>query len=170
MAAFASSYIKTEGSQVTRSADAASMTGANFSSWFNNAEGTFYNEATAPAINQIILAASDGTNNNRVLIQQGTNNRNLTISVGGVGQASINVAATSGVTTKSSAAYATNSAQLAANGTLGVEDISVSLPVVDRLQIGRSADGTFGYLNGTIRKLSFYPRRLANAEIVGLTS
>jgi hypothetical protein len=146
------------------------MTGANFSSWYNQAEGAFYNEATAPAINQVILAASDGTNNNRVLIQQATNNRNLTISVGGVSQASINVAATSGVTAKSSAAYATNSAQLAVNGTLGTEDTSVSLPVVNRLQIGRSADGTFGYLNGHIRQIVYYPRRLANSELQAITS
>ena len=37
--AFPTSYIKTEASQVTRAADSASMSGANFSSW-NNTTGT----------------------------------------------------------------------------------------------------------------------------------
>jgi hypothetical protein len=43
--AFPTSYIKTEASQVTRSADSASMTGANFSDWYRQDEGTLYTEA-----------------------------------------------------------------------------------------------------------------------------
>ena len=40
--AFATSYIPTVSSTVTRNADAASITGTNFSSWYNNSQGTFY--------------------------------------------------------------------------------------------------------------------------------
>ena len=40
--AFPTSYIKTEASQVTRAADVASMTGTNFSSWYNALNGVFY--------------------------------------------------------------------------------------------------------------------------------
>ena len=40
--AFPTSYIQTVASQVTRAADAASMTGTNFSSWYNQGEGTLY--------------------------------------------------------------------------------------------------------------------------------
>jgi hypothetical protein len=39
--AFPTSYIPTTASTVTRSADLASMTGTNFSSWYNQSEGTF---------------------------------------------------------------------------------------------------------------------------------
>lgn len=39
--AFATSYIPTEATAVTRNADVATMTGANFSDWFNAAEGAF---------------------------------------------------------------------------------------------------------------------------------
>ena len=42
--AFPTSYIPTVASQVTRSADSASMTGANFSSWYRNAGGSVYSE------------------------------------------------------------------------------------------------------------------------------
>jgi len=38
------SYIPTSGSQVTRAADVASITGANFSSWYNQAGGTVFAE------------------------------------------------------------------------------------------------------------------------------
>ena len=40
--AFETSYIPTSGSQVTRSADNASMTGTNFSSWYNQTESTIF--------------------------------------------------------------------------------------------------------------------------------
>jgi len=40
-AAFATSYIPTVASTVTRSADVATMTGTNFSSWFNATDGSF---------------------------------------------------------------------------------------------------------------------------------
>lgn len=40
--AFPTSYIPTVASTVTRSADNASMTGTNFSSWYNQTEGTLY--------------------------------------------------------------------------------------------------------------------------------
>lgn len=39
---FATSYIPTVASQVTRAADSASMTGTNFSSWYNVGQGSFY--------------------------------------------------------------------------------------------------------------------------------
>lgn len=40
--AFPTSYIPTSGSTVTRSADVASMTGTNFSSWYNQSEGSVF--------------------------------------------------------------------------------------------------------------------------------
>ena len=39
---FATSYIPTEGSTKTRTADNASITGSNFTEWYNQSEGTIY--------------------------------------------------------------------------------------------------------------------------------
>jgi len=41
---FPTSYIPTSGSTVTRNADTVSITGTNFSSWYNNNEGTFFTD------------------------------------------------------------------------------------------------------------------------------
>ena len=41
---FPTSYIKTSGASATRSADNASITGENFSSWYRQDEGSLYSE------------------------------------------------------------------------------------------------------------------------------
>jgi hypothetical protein len=48
------------------------------------------------------------------------------------------------------------------------DDTSGSVPVVDRIGIGGRLD-TAGYLNGTIRRLCFWPRRLGNEVLQGIT-
>jgi hypothetical protein len=168
--AFATSYIPTVASQVTRAADAASMTGANFSNWYNQAEGTLYAEAAAPAAAQTIATISDNTNSNRILLQQGTNVRSVIITTSGVAQAAVSAAATFNEYAKAATAFAANSCQIASNTVLGIEDTTVVLPVVDRVYIGANAVGTSGFLNGNIKKIAYFPRRLANAEIQSITA
>jgi hypothetical protein len=167
--AFPTSYVKTEASQVTRAADAASMTGTNFSSWYNQTEGTLYAEASAPTSANVIATISDNTNSNRMLLQQGTNSRSLVITTNAVTQASLSVTATFNQYAKAAAAFAANSCQIASNTVLGVEDTNLVLPVVDRVYIGANQVGTAGFLNGHIRKLSYYGKRLSNEELQGLT-
>jgi hypothetical protein len=172
MAAFASSYIKTEGSAVTRAADAASMTGANFSSWYNAAEGTLFVEAATSnlAVNSAVAAFSDGTTNNRWQLTKlssasmqgyaatgGTNDFLQTLSP---------IAAN--VFFKSSFAIAKNNANTCLNGIAGTTDTAVLVPVVNTLDLGQRATASF--LNGTIRKLSYYPIRCTNAQLQALTS
>lgn len=168
--AFATSYIPTAASTVTRAADVAVMTGTNFSSWFNATAGTLYAEATAPASAQTIATISDNTNSNRILLQQGTNTRNVIITTGGVAQASVSAAATFNQYAKAAAAFATNSCQIASNTVLGIEDTTLTLPVVSRMYIGAGAVGTSGFLNGTIKKISYFPLRLTNTNLQALTS
>ena len=70
--AFPTSYIKTQASQVTRSADSASMTGANFSDWYNPSEGTWVFNAITPTIvpNTILLASNISAN--QIYVSGGT--------------------------------------------------------------------------------------------------
>jgi hypothetical protein len=172
-AAFATSYIQTVASQVTRSADAAIMTGTNFSSWYNQSEGTVYSEAsTYDILNPRVGAAiTDGGLLNRIQNGYGSGTK-VFIGTGGVVQMTQTIASvvyTNNTFSKVSLGYATNNSNGAVNGTVGTLDVSVTLPVVDQLQIGRLSSTQFP-LNGTIKKIAYYPLRVTDAQLQALTS
>jgi len=182
-AAFATSYIPTVASQVTRSADAASMTGANFSSWFGGApQGTMYGEA---AVNGAIFSASAA-------------DRRYLFSLNTDASVSSNVLAGALIATGASGIARYNgdtTSTLANNG----GTVSPNVPVkyilsfngstIDRARDGGAAvslsrqmdSGRFNtlgfgiegssirHLNGTLRKLAFYPKALTAAELQALT-
>lgn len=168
--AFPTSYIKTVASQVTRSADSASMTGANFSSWYRQDEGTMYGDALFGDLTSGRLLAS---------ITGAINADRLTIGLGGIYSAasvvdnSVQANLSFGTKTANSKiafAYKVNDFAASGNGSSVSTDTSGTLPVVDRLFIGSRVDFNPAVIaNGHIRKLSFYPQRLTNAQLQALT-
>jgi len=167
---FPTSYIKTEASQVTRSADAASMTGANFSSWYRADEGTLYAEFIQPyPVSSHIMSANDSTTGNRISLRNSGTIPDFLIQTNTSTQAQLSVSTVvANVPCKSIGAYKYNDASFAANSVLSTQDATVVLPTVNQLSIG-SIVGT-AYLNGTIKKLAFYSKRLTNAQLQALTS
>jgi hypothetical protein len=174
--AFPTSYIPTVASQVTRSADAASMTGANFSSWYRADEGTLYGEYRVSNATTTVYGAAinDGTANNIIGIGQVfTNRRPLGyIKTNGSDQAILSVdnPLSAGVYLKNTLSYKFNDSASSANATSVQTDTSVIVPVVSQMNIGNwpSAAGT--NINGTIKKLSYYQIRLTNAQLQALTA
>lgn len=172
MASFASSYIPTVASQVTRTADNASMTGTNFSSWYNASEGTLFSDTltlAAGTADKYNWEIGDGTANNRFSAAGQTANQDFYVITGGVIQANSNLAISRATAIKMAAAYKVNDIQAAYNTSLGGTDTSATLPVVSTLFIG-SARGGVASLNGTIKQITYYPRRLTNAELQAITS
>lgn len=171
LGAFATSYIPTTTTSVTRNADVVSMTGTNFSSWYNASEGTFtvqFDSAAVSASGAAVyyaLGASDGTtsNINGVYLFQ-TTSYGASV-VGGATQANI-TAGTVTVNTAQKIAYAykANSFSAALNGAAANIDTSGSIPTVDRLTVGASYSGS-NLINGHVAKLAFYPQRLTNNEV-----
>jgi hypothetical protein len=177
--AFPTSYIPTVASAVTRSADAASMTGANFSSWYNQAEGTLYSDAItlAPIPGARAFASiNDNTANNRwtsvvtdsagpvIRPLRNTNGAGLLFTPAPAGAAN---ATQSG--NKVALAITNYEASMSFNGGTAVTTTNTYLvPVVTQMQIGQQLNSSF--LNGTLRKLAYYPKRLANAELQALTT
>ena len=178
---FPTSYIKTEAAQVTRAADAASMTGTNFSSWYRQDEGTIYTESSVPFLrldtnNQpnFSVGASSSYNDAIVLFtKQGTNNRAAATNIGGATKffASLTPALANSIVKQSFSYKASASMTFVDSGIVSspiLIDTSLSLNYT-RAVFGAYPD-VMSPLNGYIKKVSYYPKRLTNAELVALTA
>lgn len=169
--AFPTSYIATTSAQVTRSADAASMTGTNFSSWYNQGEGTAYAEAQ---INFAPIGAGgapfysiDNVSTN--IIQPYFSNTSgilfTYITVNNVMQSNTgNTVIQQGQMFKHAQAYQVNNfASVVNNGTVST-DTSGIVPTVTQIRF------TYGVKSTYFKKFAYYPQRLTNAQLQSLTS
>jgi hypothetical protein len=173
---FSTSYIKTEAAQVTRNADAASMTGTNFTSWFSANEGTIFSEYRLNAASgqfQCPYSINDGTNTNRLQAYQ---NSTLTsvgfdVTTGSSAQAAVTVTVPNITTSfvRHTAAFKVNDIVAAANGTLSSQDTVAVLAPYTQLLLGRNAINSTP-MNGHLRKFAFYPRRVVDAALQALTT
>jgi hypothetical protein len=171
--AFPTSYIPTTVAQVTRNADVASVN--TLSPWYNSASGTLYVEgqlATGinPATPAALVSLDDTTLSNRMQLRRqspGTVGDFRFVSSGGNFTGTATVGTLTGIN-KQAAAYAVSDQSGVVNGTLmtGITPIA-TLPTITRLALG---DGPGSVpLNGWLRRVTFYPRRLSNAELQALT-
>ena len=175
--AFATSYIPTVASQVTRAADAASMTGTNFSTWYNNGEGMFYSEGQLN-YNPIggggaeWFSASDGTQSNKIApyFSSGSGILFSNVVTSGVEQANTGATVISAnVNFKYASVYKVNDFASVVNSGTASTDASGVVPYrLSQLVIG---DGSsVGNRSRYYKKLAFYPQRLTNAQLQALTS
>jgi hypothetical protein len=179
--AFATSYIPTTTAQVTRSADAASMTGTNFSSWYRADEGSLYAESevlSTALANSMVFTISDSAigalqSSNLITIRnvRAVGNAGNTVSASGAAQADISIANTD-KNKKQAFAYKVNDFAASVNNSAVSVDTLGTVPVgVNQAAIGSSsAQAGAGSLNGTIKKIAYYPKRLTNAELVSLST
>jgi hypothetical protein len=88
---------------------------------------------------------------------------------GGVTQSSLDSSASviSNVVFKTALAYATNNVSGALNGVALATDTSATIPTVSTMRIGQ---GLTPLGAAYIRQIAYYPRRLANAELQGITA
>ena len=166
--AFPTSYIPTTTATVTRAADVASITGSNFSSWYNQTEGTVFFEGINPAVSTTAFAVSDGSTSNCLQMETGTNTRVARVVSGGTTQASNNIAYTYGASQKFAMSYVTNSINFANAGMLGTEDTSATIPTVDQARIGANPTGA-NPLNNTIKRLTYRPTRFGGSTLQSIT-
>ena len=171
--AFATSYIPTVASQVTRAADQCAIVAPNFAPWYNQSEGTFVVEAdTVNPSNKWLYAANDGTATTYVgLDLASAGNARFRVVIGGVSQAGLSSAAVISANTivKQAGAYANNSFNQAVDGVLNSGDTSGSVPTVLQFIIGAQTS-LGGFLNGHIRSIRYYPVRLSDAQLEALTA
>ena len=171
--AFPTSYIPTTTAAVTRSADVASITGSAFTSFYNQSEGTIFVEGatSSSTANSILVALDNGSSSerHRLLRIGATDSVQYSVTDAGSTQAApgINSVFSGNTKAKLCGAYAINNFNLGFNGTLATPDTSGTLPTVDEMSIGAHLSGS--YLNGHIRRLTYWPTRLADSTLQQLT-
>lgn len=171
--AFPTSYIKTT-TAATRAADLATMTGANFTSWYRPTEGSLVVHYTSgPTVSaRSVVAVSDGTTINMIHCRLSSGGlHQFEIYKDGVQNVSIagGTIATVNTPFAQAVAYKNNDCARSLSGA-GVEtDMSSALPIATKLVIGSSGGGG-SQLCGHIPRLAYYPVRLRNAELVALSA
>ena len=170
--AFPTSYIPTTSAAVTRTADSLTMTGTNFSSWFNASEGTFVMEHMTAGVEgtRAVCEANNNTVNNRIgTYYFASLNVNSFIRDGGSSAAFGGTSFTANTPTLSALAYKAGDYALCTRGQAVSGNAFATVPSVDQLGIGGSAAVTSEYMNGWLRSLRFFPRRLTNSQLQVLT-
>ena len=168
---FATSYIPTVASQVTRSADVATMTGTNFSSWYNQNAGTMLcnfileGQTAGGTVSDVWVVDNSGSTANATRLREGTvvAGADVTMLTGGAVQVDSNSFATPVNTRlKSAFAWSTTSSNLTANGVSLGDGGAITPPSVNQLVL------TGG--NKWLQQLSFYNSRLPNDTLRALTT
>ena len=172
--AFATSYIPTVASTVTRAADAASITGTNFSNWYNASEGTMYADVVpnASLSNRISLDFNAGgaSPNYIALFAQRSSSLGILAFVNANATSQVDISTQTNADGKTVFAYKTNDFAMTRNGAAAFADTSGLVPQgIDRVFIGDDYNAG-NAINGTIKKIQYFPRRLPNAELVEMTS
>lgn len=150
------SYIPTTSSTVTRNADVATITGANFSNWWQAGKGGVLVQARPGTVSGIRpwLQFDDGTANEIIALRGNTTNPELYIVDGGTPQAQIDVGTIAANTNYSMTAWwSTNDCKARLNSGVVFTDTSANIPTVTQARLG--SDGT-NYLNGKLTSISYY--------------
>jgi len=170
-ATYASSYINTLSTAVTRVADAASKTG--ISSLIGQTEGTIYWEGVRPegSTDFSAFSVSDGSTNNEVVFRftSADTIEYYLRSGGGQTVGGTYTGADLNQNTKIAFAYKANDAAVYVNGTLVNADTSVTVPVsLTALKFARGNDSTPMVAN--VKQAILFKTRLSNADLATLTT
>jgi hypothetical protein len=165
---FPTSYIPTTGTALTRSADVASITGTNFSSWYNQSEGSFYYEGAARNNPLNGLRFVSGTHPRSFLNSGSAGNNNVgsydgTYSVGLVGGIDWQDGAKAAVSWSSATRTITKDGQVPYTAISNQHNIAET-----QVYLNRSSNGT-SILSGTIARLTYFPERLPDSTLQAIT-
>jgi hypothetical protein len=165
LGAFPTSYIPTTTAAVTRAADVARISGANLTSWYNYSEGTFYGEvnfnSTLKNIFSSIIGVNANGNNGILSAAQGTSAYPNKVAAGLVNFNSLNwfpVGKNERFFTK-----------LYRLGSFVGYPAIYDGPYPSLFHLGYNP-GNPQYLNGNIKRLTFWPKRFPDAQLKALST
>ena len=182
---FPTSLIPTSGSTVTRAADIAQITGTNFSSWYNQSEGTVFEGVSPLSLNDdssgfFNFISSDNSRWQAYLNSGPTQIRSQLSSPGNSPKTTIisnsaNVINTFAVTQSATSldfALAANG-QSAVSGTYNQPGTFTGIEITNakNKNTGGTVNNNYqSQLSGHISRLTYYNERLTDAELQTLTS
>ena len=176
-----SSYIPTGVATVARAVDTAIIAaGTNFSSWYTGAtSGTFvsnwYGSASTTTARSVI-ATSDQTTKHLHMYQTASALTLRLADFNAVGTVTTANSLTAGALTKGAFSYASTATSLCLNGgtvatgTLAFSAAPTWLSIGGPSTNGTSITDTTVMLNNSIRTLKYFPARLSDGQIQGLTT
>ena len=177
---FETSYIPTYASNtsVTRDDDDAVIKGTDFTDFYNETEGTlfaeFNTEVTSGNTSKWVMSMRQPDNNNNYIAMTtyNTTKQPITINNNGSPQAGItgggNVVA--GVFTRMVGSYKLNDVDAAVDGTLLTPDTNATMPTgLTQMDIGRGWTNSDQKLEGRIKSIKYYNKKLPDAQLQGLT-
>lgn len=156
LGAFPTSYIPTTTTALTRNADVATITGTNFSGFWNAGVGGTTVTALPSTVSgtRPLVQFDDGTANEIIALRGNTTNPELYIVDGGTPQAQIDAGTIAANTSYTLTGWwQTNFCAARLSNGARVEDLTATIPTVTQMRIG--SDGT-NYLNGTIATIYYY--------------
>lgn len=140
----------------TRNADVATITGANFSDWWDASKGGVLVRARPATVIGVRpwVQFDDGTANEIIALRVNATNPELYIVDGGTPQAQIDAGTIAANTDYSLTGWwATNDCKARLNSGAVVTDTSATIPTVTQARLG--SDGA-NYLNGHLASISYY--------------
>ena len=170
--AFATSYIPTSTAAVTRNADALRC--GTLGSWFVQTSGTLLAHArkNVSASGMVVEFGNSGSNTDRYGVSvAATLAFQASSSIAGVSNylTTVNLA-TVGTSFKAAGSFdGTGKSSCLNGGTVATSATGIVTSGYTLMDIGRASWGG-AYLNGTISRIEYYPRRLTNAELQTLTT
>lgn len=159
----------------TRQADDAIISGIAFSSFYNLTEGSFFVHGGPDQINsssaQHLFSASDGSNSDqtRIKVNTGASGVNFNIRDGAVTQADIAISSVvaGNNDSKIAARYGANDFRIDVQGSSGTDTSGTVSSSLTQLAIGSRTNDR--YLNGHIRRLTYWPTKLSDAQLERIT-
>jgi len=174
---FPTSFIPTTSGSVTRAQDFAKITGTNFTDFYNQEEGTLVCDQSVSNL--------DTANQYSVILSSSINESiGMGYRVGGGASGDYgfyiiksgdalfrSVTANIAVDTpfRTALAYKLNDGGTCFNGGTAITDDTLVLPTPDRMLIGEGYSANNELTKGHIRKLTYYNKRLTNAQLQSLT-
>jgi hypothetical protein len=167
---FPTSYIPTAAASVVRSADVCSITGSDFTGFYNQSEGTMLANAFTPASgDRTVLAADDNTANEMIRLRTEGTNPFFKVTDGGSEVVAIDAGTVIANTAfKLISAYKVNDFASSINGGSAVTDTAGTIPTVDRMRIGAGQGGNT--MCGCISAIRYFKKRLPDAKLQSLTT